>query len=650
MERSIADRLEAANLAVRGMAARALGTAALYLDRRADDALQVDINQLATMFDRIGVPESYTAHRRNREEAANAIETAYQHEPNRELADRILFNLQFGVLSEVDDDGYTLYHRGLEEARSEDPPLTAGSYMQSPEFVRDIIATPSGADTYRSRVNVWESYADVGDSLGTPYLSRIWFAHKITPGKRDSVLNMSFGINTDQLGRDLRGLATLAILEDYVMRFPHAPGEDVINRHQQGDSSIVYKLTDELALLCQLDLESERVNFIVQAMNVSGHDATEEEKDEFFEFAVQQQVDVLGEVFPGIIDDILNILGAPNRPEMEIRPDVNDIDDMSDQFVKEVFGVERDKLDVPVQLKDEDMIEMYKELTSLEPRHTLDMIGGAEEVVNFVVKQANKLKNRARHRRAGTEPQPRVLLKGKKGTGKTMIAEAIADYLGGPLLRVTPKDIGSKYVNEGEQKVALVFRVAQAIATPERPVVLLMDELDTSTSNRGDSGGDHESYTRALGQMLNEMNRVMPNVFIIGATNAEGAIDDALIRHGRFNHVQKVPEPDEATMAKIFERRIAVHVAKSRGALPVESNIDLVHLSKVAKKLGLTGAGIEVAVREAIENAEDKAEQRGDDSIQTLTAANIEHELRSAVQDRERETRIGHARVIDEEG
>ena len=176
-----------------------------------------------------------------------------------------------------------------------------------------------------------------------------------------------------------------------------------------------------------------------------------------------------------------------------------------------------------------------------------------------------------------------ILLYGPSGTGKTLLAKAVATESEANFISVKGPELVSKWVGESERAVREIFRRARQAA----PCVIFFDEIDTIASTRGgvnsEIGGNYGS-ARMLSQLLAEMDGVqeMQGVVVIAATNRADMIDTALLRPGRFDKIVYVPNPDDKTRVKILE----IHV-KGR---PLSRGIDL---AKIAEKVeGFSGADV----------------------------------------------------------
>ena len=187
-----------------------------------------------------------------------------------------------------------------------------------------------------------------------------------------------------------------------------------------------------------------------------------------------------------------------------------------------------------------------------------------------------------------------ILLHGPSGTGKTLLAKAVATESEANFISVKGPELLSKWVGESEKGVREIFRRARQAA----PCVVFFDEVDSIAPTRGGIGmgeggvGIHTGTERIVSQLLTEMDGIqeMHGVVIIAATNRIDMIDTAFLRPGRFDKIIYVPNPDMKTREKILE----IH---TKGK-PISRDIDI---KKIADKTeGFSGADVSAIVNTAI--------------------------------------------------
>ncbi len=187
----------------------------------------------------------------------------------------------------------------------------------------------------------------------------------------------------------------------------------------------------------------------------------------------------------------------------------------------------------------------------------------------------------------GVRPPRGVLLHGSPGTGKTLLAQAVANESDANFISVKGPELLSKWVGESEKGVREVFRKARQTA----PTVIFFDEIDSIASTRSGSSSDSGVTQRVVNQLLTEIDGLeeLQDVSVIAATNRPDMLDAALLRPGRFDRLVKVDDPNE-------EGRLAIFKVHSKN-MPLADDVDIEKLAKTSK--GFVGADIEAVCREA---------------------------------------------------
>ena len=217
-----------------------------------------------------------------------------------------------------------------------------------------------------------------------------------------------------------------------------------------------------------------------------------------------------------------------------------------------------------------------------------DDIGGLEDVKQELKEAVEwPLKHPETFQRLGIRPPKGTLLYGIPGTGKTLLAKAVASESEANFISVKGPELLSKWVGESEKGVREVFRKAKQAA----PTVIFFDEIDAIASTRSGNDGDSGVTKRVVNQLLTEMDGLeeLEDVAIIAATNRPDILDAGLMRPGRFDRHIQVKEPDEKARLAIFE----VHTKD----MPLADDVDLEKLAKHTE--GYVGADIESVCREA---------------------------------------------------
>jgi transitional endoplasmic reticulum ATPase len=218
----------------------------------------------------------------------------------------------------------------------------------------------------------------------------------------------------------------------------------------------------------------------------------------------------------------------------------------------------------------------------------------------------------------GTTPPKGILLSGSPGSGKTLLAKAVAKESGVNFIAVKGPELLSKWVGESEQSVREVFRKARLAA----PCIIFFDEIDALCPVRGSGSSDSGVGDRIVSQFLTEMDGIeeLKGVVVLGATNRLDMVDPALLSPGRFDLVVDLPVPDRDTRRAIF----AVHTQGK----PLAPDVDLNTLAEFSE--GLMGGDIASICRRATMHAiRDHVEQQGSEPQGVLLSA---HHFRHAME------------------
>ena len=191
-------------------------------------------------------------------------------------------------------------------------------------------------------------------------------------------------------------------------------------------------------------------------------------------------------------------------------------------------------------------------------------------------------------KKIGIEPPRGVLLHGEPGTGKTLVARALANEINAFFIRVIGSELVQKFIGEGARYVREVFKLAKENA----PSIIFLDELDAIGGLRINDGtsGDQEVH-RTMMQLLNELDGFDKhgNVKFIAATNRIDVLDPALLRSGRFDRIVLFPLPDYTARESIFKIYLK--------DLNLEEDVNLKKILELTT--GITGAEIKSICTEA---------------------------------------------------
>jgi cell division protease FtsH len=219
---------------------------------------------------------------------------------------------------------------------------------------------------------------------------------------------------------------------------------------------------------------------------------------------------------------------------------------------------------------------------------TFEDVAGIDEAKEELGEIVEFLREPKKFTRLGGRIPKGVLLMGQPGTGKTLLARAIAGEAGVPFYSISGSDFVEMFVGVGASRVRDLFVQGKKNA----PCIIFIDEIDAVGRHRGAGlGGGHDEREQTLNQLLVEMDGFESNegVILISATNRPDVLDPALLRPGRFDRQVVVPLPDIRGRQKILE----VHMKKT----PVSTDVDVTILAKGTP--GFSGADLENLVNEA---------------------------------------------------
>ncbi len=229
-----------------------------------------------------------------------------------------------------------------------------------------------------------------------------------------------------------------------------------------------------------------------------------------------------------------------------------------------------------------------KMVTQEETKVTFADVAGVDEAKDELQEIVDFLSNPKKFTRLGGRIPKGVLLVGGPGTGKTLLARAVAGEAGVPFFSISGSDFVEMFVGVGAARVRDLFIQGKKNA----PCLIFIDEIDAVGRQRGAGlGGGHDEREQTLNAMLVEMDGFESNegVILIAATNRPDVLDPALLRPGRFDRQVVVPNPDLRGRKRILE----VHARKT----PLSEEVDLEVLARGTP--GFSGADLENLVNEA---------------------------------------------------
>jgi cell division protease FtsH len=229
-----------------------------------------------------------------------------------------------------------------------------------------------------------------------------------------------------------------------------------------------------------------------------------------------------------------------------------------------------------------------KLVTKDTPKTTFADVAGADEAIEELQEIKEFLQNPAKFQAIGAKIPKGVLLYGSPGTGKTLLARAVAGEAGVPFYSISGSDFVEMFVGVGASRVRDLFEQAKANA----PSIIFVDEIDAVGRHRGAGlGGGHDEREQTLNQLLVEMDGfdVKGGVILIAATNRPDILDPALLRPGRFDRQIVIDRPD-------LEGRKGILRVHGRGK-PFAPDVELDTIAR--RTPGFTGADLANVINEA---------------------------------------------------
>ncbi|MDA8441944.1 MAG: AAA family ATPase [Peptococcaceae bacterium] len=225
---------------------------------------------------------------------------------------------------------------------------------------------------------------------------------------------------------------------------------------------------------------------------------------------------------------------------------------------------------------------------------TFDMIGGQNSAIQELQEALKFVLEREKIKVLGIRPIKGILLTGPPGTGKTLLAKAAANFTDSVFIAVSGSEFIQMYAGVGAERVRSLFKNARDKAQKGKKssAIIFIDEIDILGGKRGTNVSHHE-YDQTLNQLLVEMDGLKSDsatqILVLGATNRMEALDEALLRPGRFDRMVKVDLPDK-------EGRLAILKIHTRNK-PLAEDADLARIAH--ETFGFSGAHLESLANEA---------------------------------------------------
>ena len=229
---------------------------------------------------------------------------------------------------------------------------------------------------------------------------------------------------------------------------------------------------------------------------------------------------------------------------------------------------------------------MTKAIDQSVPRITYDDLGGLKKEVQKIREMIElPMRHPELFKRLGVEAPKGVLMYGSPGTGKTLLAKAVAGETNSHFISLSGPEIIGKYYGESEERLREIFKQAEENA----PSIIFIDEIDSIAPKREEVTGEVEK--RIVSQLLTLMDgmKARGKVVVIAATNRPDSIDPALRRPGRFDREIEIGIPDEEGRKEILD----IH---TRG-MPLNDKVNLDQIAKITH--GFVGADLEILTKEA---------------------------------------------------
>ena len=296
---------------------------------------------------------------------------------------------------------------------------------------------------------------------------------------------------------------------------------------------------------------------------------------------IDEKVDLkaISKITHGFVGADLEVLAkeAAMRSLRRIMPEIDlDQEKISQEILQKIQITNEDFRDALKEVRP----SALREVLIQTPNVTWDDVGGLESLKEELREAIEwPIKHKDAFDYVGVETPKGILLHGPTGTGKTLIAKAVAKMTESNFISIKGPELLSKWVGESEKGVREIFRKARLAA----PCIIFLDEVDALVPRRGGSSDSHVTEN-VVSQILTEIDGLeeLHNVLIIGATNRLDIVDPAILRPGRFDRIIEVPLPDAKGRSNIFK----IHTKKK----PLAKDVDLEKI--VERTDGFSGAEI----------------------------------------------------------
>ncbi len=288
----------------------------------------------------------------------------------------------------------------------------------------------------------------------------------------------------------------------------------------------------------------------------------------------------------GLINAAYTILEIPKTDNvLVIGPPLLSKDTQPSSPFSDLFGSQKES-----QSKIESLLGFEK------PNVTFDQIGGQKDAKEEIQGLSLAIKKPELYKKWGTKPPKGILFFSPTGTGKTLMAKALAHESNAEFMNINISDILSKYMGESEQTIANIFK--HCMNNKNKRFIIFFDEIDSIATNRDRVTSEHTvTITSTLLSHIDGMVST-DNITIIGCTNRLESMDPAFIRPGRLDRLIEVPLPDENGRKELF------YITTEKAIKTAERNLFLENIDwgKIARETdGLSGADIAEIIRRTLE-------------------------------------------------
>ncbi len=295
---------------------------------------------------------------------------------------------------------------------------------------------------------------------------------------------------------------------------------------------------------------------------------------------IDEKVDLkqIAKVTHGFVGADLEMLSkeAAMRSLRRILPDINLSEEkVSTEILQKINISSDDFRDSLKEIRPSALREVQVQI----PNVNWDDVGGLDELKEELREAVEwPIKHKEAFEYVNVEAPKGILLHGPPGTGKTMIAKALATMTDSNFISIKGPELLSKWVGESEKGVREIFRKARQAA----PCIIFLDEVDALVPRRGSGDSGSHVTENVVSQILTEIDGLeeLHNVLIIGATNRLDIVDEALLRPGRFDRIIEVPNPDSKGREQIFK----IHSKKK----PLANDVDIAKIVELTN--GFSGA------------------------------------------------------------